>query len=79
MDLIAPSRSVLTAKALDYSDDEQKIFVSTIAKRVVLRTQPATELQLVGYVVATDTALPDSSADERHVERCPGAVAHQPL
>jgi len=78
MDLIAPFRSVLTAKALDYSDDEQK-FVSTIAKRVVLRTQPATELQVVGYVVATDTALTDSSADERHVERCPGAVAHQPL
>jgi acyl-CoA synthetase (AMP-forming)/AMP-acid ligase II len=50
-----------------------------LAKRVVLRTQPATELQLVGYVVATDTALTDSSADERHVERCPGAVAHQPL
>ena len=45
MDLIAPFRSVLTAKALDYSDDEQKIFVSTIAKRVVLRTQPATDIE----------------------------------
>ena len=36
---------------------------------VIAHERSSGELQLVGYVVGTDTALPDSSADERHVER----------